>query len=98
MSVKENRAILLERVKKEIFLKTRGKIPAKPLENFTISVTRYSTKQLDYDNYMASLKAYIDGLKLSGVIIDDSWEYIKKIEVDQIVSKDRKMIISVKAA
>jgi hypothetical protein len=80
---------VFERIKNEIFLKTRGKIPARPLENFQLSFTRYSTKTLDYDNYVASLKAYIDGLKLSGIIIDDSWQYIKQINTDQKISSER---------
>ena len=87
---------IFERVKKEVFFKTRNKTPEQPLENFTISVLRQSAKTLDYDNFMASLKPYIDGLRLSGIIQDDSWQYIKHIEVDQVISKDRKLIISVK--
>ena len=85
---------VFERVKNEIFLKTRGKNPALPLENFKISVTRYSKRTLDYDNFIASLKPYIDGLKLSGIIKDDSWQYIKQINTDQKISSD--MLIKLK--
>jgi hypothetical protein len=86
---------IFERVKKEIFLKTRGKTPANPLENFTVSVIRQSVKTLDFDNLIASLKPYIDGLKLSGIIQDDSWKYIRNIPVDQEISKDKKLLIRV---
>ena len=43
----------------------------------------------------ASLKPFIDALKLSKVIKDDSWEYIKKIDVDQVKSKEKKLLIMV---
>lgn len=86
---------IFERVKKEVFYKTRNKTPETPLENFTISVVRQSPKTLDYDNLIASLKSYIDGLRLSGIIKDDSWEYIKHISVNQLISKDKKLIITV---
>ena len=85
---------VFERVKSEIFLSTRGKLPAKPLENFKISVQRHSSKTLDYDNLIASLKPFIDGLRYSGIIIDDSWQYIKNIPVDQVISKNK--IIKIK--
>ena len=85
---------VFERVKKEIFLKTRGKIPAQPLENFKISVVRESSKTMDWDNLVSSLKPVIDGLKLAGVIIDDNWQYIRSIETDQKISN--KKIITIK--
>lgn len=85
---------VFERVKNEIFLKTRGKTPAQPLEKFLISVTRHSKKTLDYDNFIASLKAYIDGLKLAGIIKDDSWQYIQQINTNQVI--DTKMLIKLK--
>lgn len=87
---------VFERVKSEIFLKTRGKTPAQPLENFQISVSRQSSRTLDYDNLIASLKPYIDGLKLSGIIKDDSWQFIRQINTDQKISKNRIIKIQVK--
>lgn len=86
---------VFERIKNEIFLKTRGKIPARPLEKFQVSFTRYSAKTLDYDNFVASLKAYIDGLRYAEIIKDDSWEFIKNIPVDQVISKERLLKIKV---
>lgn len=85
---------VFERVKNEIFLKTRGKTPVLPLEKFQISVTRYSKRTLDYDNFIASLKPFIDGLKLAGIIKDDNWNYIKQINTDQKISEH--MLIKLK--
>ncbi len=89
---------VFERIKKEIFLKTRGKTPALPLEKFQLSFTRYSKKTLDYDNFVASLKAYIDGLVLAGVIKDDSWEYVKQINTDQKISNEMLLKLRVEEA
>lgn len=86
---------LFERIKREIALLTHGKTPGKPLERFDISVTRYGAKYLDYDNFIASLKPYIDGLKLAGIIKDDNWSFIRYIQVNQETSRDKKLIISV---
>jgi Holliday junction resolvase RusA-like endonuclease len=87
---------LFKKVKDDIQKLTLGKRPDRPLTSFQITVTRQSSKFLDYDNLISSLKPIIDGLKLSGVIKDDSWEYIKHIEVDQVKSKEKKFIINVK--
>lgn len=86
---------IFERVKDEIFFKTRNKTPVKPLENFKITVLRFSTKTLDYDNLIASLKPYIDGIKNAGIIKDDSWKYIRNIPVGQEISQDKKLLIKV---
>jgi Holliday junction resolvase RusA-like endonuclease len=83
------------RVKNEIHLLTRGKAPLEPLTQFVISVTRMSPQFMDYDNLIGMLKPAIDGLKLSGIIQDDSWQYIRHIETNQIKSKDKKLIIKV---
>lgn len=82
-------------VKQEIEVVTRGKRPEKPLENFKISITRYGARCLDYDNLISSFKPYIDGLTLSGIIIDDSWKYLKQISTDQKISKEKKLVIRV---
>lgn len=73
-----------------------GARPSEPLRVFAVSAVRHSPGTLDYDNFIASLKPFIDALRLSGVIEDDSWAYIKKIEVDQVLSKEKKLVISVK--
>lgn len=86
---------VFERVKREMALLIRGRAPEKPLENFKISVTRYGSRALDYDNFIASLKPFIDSLTLNGVIIDDSWRYLKQINTDQKISAEKKLVIRV---
>lgn len=45
--------------------------PVKPLEFASIVYTRYSSRQLDYDNLVNSYKAIQDGLVSAGIILDD---------------------------
>ena len=82
-------------IKNEIAILSRSKLPKTPLQNFKISVTRFGAKALDWDNFVASLKPAIDGLTLAKIIKDDSWKYIRHIETDQQISKERKLIIKV---
>lgn len=76
-----------EQVKRSVKSKVSGKVPIKPLTSFRISCLRRSAGALDYDNLIASLKPFIDGLTLSGIIKDDNWNYIRKIDVDQAKDK-----------
>jgi Holliday junction resolvase RusA-like endonuclease len=52
---------------------------------------------MDLDNCYSMLKPYIDGLKASGVIKDDSWSYIngENYKVDQTKSKFKKIILRI---
>lgn len=86
---------IFEKVKKQINLLTINKAPEQPLEKFHLTITRCGTRYLDYDNLVASYKPFIDGLKLAGIIKDDSWQYIKHIETDQELSKEKKLVITV---
>lgn len=86
---------VFNKVKAHVFKECRGRAPLNPLENFKISVTRYSSRTLDWDNFVASLKPYIDALKIAGVIRDDNWSYIKSIATNQTISKERKLVITV---
>lgn len=45
------------------------------------------SRKRDIDNYAATVKMVIDGLVISGIIPDDNWNHVLKIE----------MMISVKA-
>lgn len=47
-----------------------GKITA-PLDRARLVCTRYSATECDYDNLASSFKWILDGLKESGVIVDD---------------------------
>lgn len=86
---------IFKRIKRDVAILVHKKIPKEPLKKFHISIARHSIKPLDYDNYIASLKPFIDGLVLSKVIQDDSWEFIKFIDVEQTKSKERKLVIKV---
>ena len=85
-----------EKVKRDIYLLTRGKTPETPLTDFKIKIMRLGPKTFDWDNLVASLKPAIDGLTQAGIIFDDNWNFIKSIEIDQEISKtDKKLIITV---
>ena len=86
---------IFKKVKEQINILCLGKTPAHPLKSFQISAIRHSPKFMDYDNFIASLKPFIDALVLSGVIQDDSWLFIKNINIDQVKSKEKKMIIKI---
>jgi hypothetical protein len=86
---------LFTSIKKQIYLLTIGKQPDKPLKSFSLSIIRHGAKCLDYDNLVASFKPYIDGLKLAQIIEDDRWEFIKTIATNQVISKERKLVIRV---
>jgi len=83
-------------IKKAIHLITRGKTPQKPLEKFKLKIVRHASKEMDWDNLVASLKAPIDALHLSQIIKNDSWKFIRNIEIDQVKSKtERKLVITI---
>jgi hypothetical protein len=83
-------------VKKDIQLLTAGRRPAKPLESFRVSIVRYAVKEMDWDNLVASLKPAIDALHRFQIIKNDSWKYIKGIDIEQVKSKEeRKLVIRV---
>lgn len=86
---------IFQRVKRDVAVLVHGRAPAQPLENFRLSIVRYGAKTLDYDNLIASFKPYIDGLKKSEIIKDDSWKYIKQINTNQIISEERKLVIRI---
>lgn len=87
---------IFKQVKNDIHLLSLGKRPLVPLTSFHISAVRHSPKFLDFDNLISSLKPFIDGLTLAKVIEDDSWEFIKNIAVDQVKSKTKKLVITVR--
>jgi Holliday junction resolvase RusA-like endonuclease len=82
-------------IKKTVAYLCTGKKPEKPLESFLISVVRHGPRALDFDNCIASLKAHIDGLTLAGIIKNDSWKFVRSIGLDQVVSKQKKLVITV---
>ena len=88
---------VFSRVKDEIAKLTTGKRPESPLEKFSIYVTRHSKRTLDYDNFIASLKPVIDGLRMAGIIKDDSWKYVhpQSLFTNQVISQEKKLVVKV---
>lgn len=82
-------------IKNQVKLLSLNNLPKSPLTSFQISVIRHSSRFMDYDNLISSLKPAIDGLTLAGIIQDDSWQYIKSINIDQVISKEKKLVIRV---
>ena len=67
-----------------------------PLEKFNLSITRHGARALDYDNLISSFKPFIDGLVLSKIIENDSWRFIRQINTDQKIGKEKKLVITVR--
>lgn len=86
---------LFKDIKNQINLMVRAKRPDRPLESFSLAITRHGARALDYDNLISSFKPYIDGLVLSGIIQNDSWKHIKQINTDQKIGKEKKLVITV---
>jgi Holliday junction resolvase RusA-like endonuclease len=84
-----------EKVKRIIRADTIGRRPEEPLKKFKLSVERRSPKTMDYDNFVGSLKSYIDGLRYAGIIYDDSWKYIQHITFTQKISQEKVLVIKV---
>ncbi len=89
---------VMKKAKKEIAILARGKTPLKPLKKFHITAIRHAPGYMDDDNFHAMLKPYIDGLKLSGIIINDSWKWLKPKDMtrDQVLSDTPKLFLKVK--
>jgi len=66
-----------------------GQRPNKPLRKFKITVIRYYSRYLDFDNAVASVKPLIDGMKHAGVIKDDTFRMTGKWDVDQVLRPKR---------
>ena len=83
-------------IKREIALLSKGNRPKTPLDKFKIKIVRHAVKEMDWDNLVASLKPAIDALHLSQIIKNDSWKYIRFIDIVQVKSKtERKLVITV---
>lgn len=91
---------IFKKVKNEVIKATLGKRPANPLTSFQITATRHSSRFLDYDNLIASLKPAIDGLKLSKVILDDNYNLLNRANYfpEQVKSTEKKIVLRVEEA
>lgn len=48
-----------------------NKQPPQPLKKFTLTLTRFSSVEPDYDGLVRGFKHCVDGLKMAGIIEDD---------------------------
>lgn len=89
---------IFQAVKEEVLALCYGKKPEAPLEKFHLEIIRESPRMLDYDNFVASLKPTIDGLKLSGVIKNDSWKYVnpRTTSFEQIKGEKKTLHVTVR--
>ena len=62
--------------------------PKKPLSQAVVKITYYfkNKKRRDLDNY--SGKFLLDPLVAEGIIVDDSFCYVKKLELEAFVDKE----------
>lgn len=63
--------------------------PQRPLEKALITIQRHSSRFLDYDNCVASMKPIIDGLVHARVLIDDSYKVTGPWNVTQEFRKKK---------
>ncbi len=79
-------------------------IPPAPLNKATVTLTRYSSREPDFDGLVSGMKSLLDGLKDALVIVDDKmsnigvptyiWEKCKpgtgkvSVEVREIYAKE----------
>ena len=54
-----------------VAMATLGAKPPHPLKSATLALTRYSTREPDFDGLVSSFKHIIDGLVDAGIIADD---------------------------
>ncbi len=56
----------------------RNKKPKTPLKSAHLKLTRFSSREPDWDGLVSGFKHVIDGLKASGIILDDKMSIIGK--------------------
>jgi hypothetical protein len=87
----------MKAVKKAVVHACRNLAPPKPLTKFHIYATRHGARYYDDDNLHTLLKPYVDGLKMAGVIKNDSWKYLKPKDMtrDQVIGVEEMLLITV---
>lgn len=77
-----------EKIKGEIkFSLDRLKRPLSPIKKASIVIKRYSQGTLDRDNAYFTAKPILDALVREGVLEDDGFDMVKRIEIQQIKIK-----------
>lgn len=74
-----------EKIKKEIFLAVEP--PSAPISRARIVILRYSPGTLDRDNAYFTAKPVLDALVMSGVLLDDGLDMVKRLDVIQLKCK-----------
>ena len=66
-----------------------------PLTHATVTVAFVlpNKRRRDHGNLIASTKAYLDGLVLAGVIVDDDIKHIKEVYPDPVYEKGISMTV-----
>lgn len=77
------RNAIYKTIYQDVYYLTLKQKPLKPIENPRLLFIRYGKRLLDHDNFTASLKPVVDGLKHAGIIVDDTWERTGPWLVDQ---------------
>lgn len=54
-----------------VFRECYGKEPPEPLTKATLTLTRFSSYEPDFDGLVSGFKHVLDGLKVSKIILDD---------------------------
>lgn len=56
-----------------IHFHTLGKKPTSPLRKYQLTIIRYCSRLLDWDNVVSSYKSYVDGLVHASILKDDTY-------------------------
>jgi Holliday junction resolvase RusA-like endonuclease len=72
------------------------KQPRKPLEKCFAIITKYGTRDCDFDNLVTSMKAVIDGLTDAGIMVDDSTKHFScEYKFEKCKRNDECLVIQV---
>lgn len=67
-----------------IYFKTLKSLPLSPLKKAKIKIVRHSSRTLDFDGFVGSMKPVVDSLVTCKILSDDSWKVLGAWEVDQV--------------
>lgn len=81
--------------KNEVVKECFGKEPSEPLKKATITLTRFSSYEPDFDGIVSGFKHILDGLKIAKIIIDDKMSVIGNPEYKWEKAKQREGKIKV---
>lgn len=73
-----------------IYFSTRKYVPKSPIEKYKIKLTRYASREPDYDGLVGSFKPVVDGLIKANIIKDDKLSNSGKWDVNWVYEKTRK--------